>query len=59
VAVEKSENNTMRTILIVLAVIVGACCLLSICVIVMLSLAGPAIGDVFSEVVRELGTPVP
>ena len=54
-----SGSNTTRTILIVVGVIFGLCCLVALCGFLFLTLAGPSIGDVFSDVVRELGTPVP
>jgi len=54
-----ANNSGMRTILIVLGVLIGLCCLLSLCGFLLLTLMGPAVGDVFSEVVRELSTPVP
>jgi hypothetical protein len=45
---------------LVVAVVVLVCILSSICIIVVLALMGPAIGNVFSSIVTSLPpTPVP
>ena len=60
------ENAPLPTVkrsfpiwLIVLLVILAACILIPICIIVILALLGPSIGNVFSEIIQNLGTPVP
>jgi hypothetical protein len=47
------DSNNTRIIVIVL-VILGLCCLIPVCVIALLTLLGPQIGDVFSDIVDEL-----
>lgn len=42
-----------------LAVLFGIFVLVAVCVIVILAVLGPAIGTVFSNIIQELGTPVP
>lgn len=49
---EKKGLPTWAIVLIVVAVVV--LCVLPICVIVALALAGPAVGNVFSNVIEEL-----
>lgn len=42
-----------------LLLIPGVFILISLCIIIVLALMGPAIGDVLSNIITELGTPVP
>ncbi len=62
-AVEPAKSNTTTIIIIVVAVILLLC--LCVCVVLFvlplfgLSLFGPAIGDVFSEINNSLLTPIP
>jgi hypothetical protein len=53
---EKKGLPAWAIVLIVLAVLL---CCLPFCVIVFLRMFGPAIGMVFSNIIEELGTPVP
>jgi hypothetical protein len=53
-APEPKKRSLLVTILIILAIIVGICFLIPICVIVILSLLGPAIGNVFSNVLTSV-----
>lgn len=56
---QPAQKSTGRTILIIVAVIVGLCILIPICVIVILALMGPAIGNTFSNIIQNLPTPTP
>jgi hypothetical protein len=47
-----------NTILIVVLVLVALCVIIPICVICLLALLGPAIGNVFSNIIQNM-TPVP
>ena len=42
-----------------LLLIPGVFILIGLCIIIVLALMGPAIGDVLSNIITELGTPVP
>ena len=58
--VEEPKNNTTKTILIVAIVIVVLCICLCLCVIGGLTIMGPTVGNVFSEIEYELMlTPMP
>lgn len=57
---ENGANNTTRNIIIAVVVVVFLCC----CCLLLLgvvgpALLGPAIGNVFSNIIEELGTPMP
>lgn len=45
------NNNTMKIVIAVVVGLVACCVLVPICVIVILALLGPAIGNVFSNVI--------
>jgi len=54
------QNNTTRNIIIAVVVIIVLCCCCLIAVYAGLSLMGPAVGNVFSNIVEGLEvTPVP
>jgi len=55
--VQKSADNTM--VIIVIGGVVIVLCLVPIFIIAILTLLGPQIGEVFSNIVDELGTPMP
>ena len=46
----KSSGGGSKTILIVVGVLVAVCVLVPICVIGLLTLLGPQVGNVFSQV---------
>jgi hypothetical protein len=50
-----SENKTMKTIIIVVVILLALCICLPVCVIVILALLGPSIGNVFSNIVDNVG----
>ena len=52
------SSKLPRVVVIVLAV-VAACLVVSVCAMVVLALLGPAVGNVFSNIITDLGTPVP
>jgi len=55
-----TRNNTTRNIIIAVVVIIVLCCCCIVAVYGGLLLAGPAVGNVFSNIVGELEvTPVP
>jgi hypothetical protein len=56
---QPSQNR--NTIIIIVAVVIVLCCCICLCTFFFLpSLFGPAIGDVFSEVIDEMMlTPIP
>lgn len=57
---EPAQNNTTRNIIIAVVVIVVLCCCCLIAVYAGLLLAGPAVGNVFSNIVEGLEvTPIP
>jgi len=50
-------NNTNRNLMIIAGSVVGAiacCVLIPICTIAVLALMGPAIGNIFDEIIRNL-----
>ena len=54
---EKKSNTTLIIIIVVVVVLVVLCCC---CVLATLTLAGPAVGNVFSNIIEELEmTPMP
>ena len=54
---EKKSNTTLIIIIVVVVVLIVMCCC---CVLGTMLLGGPAIGNVFSNVIEELEmTPVP
>jgi hypothetical protein len=57
---EPKQNNTTRNIIIAVAVVIFLCCCCIIAIGAGLSLMGPAVGNVFSNVIQELEvTPLP
>jgi len=56
----KEKSSRTNTIIIIVAAVFGfLCCVLPIVIIILLSLLGPAIGNVFSEIIDDLVTPTP
>jgi flagellar basal body-associated protein FliL len=55
---EPKQNNTTRNIIIAVAVVIFLCCCCIIAIWAGLLLMGPAVGNVFSNVIQEI-TPVP
>jgi flagellar basal body-associated protein FliL len=54
---EKKSNTTLIIIIVVVVVLIVLCCC---CVLGLLTLGGPAIGNVFSNIIEELEmTPMP
>jgi hypothetical protein len=49
--VEAKKGSPIKIIIIIVAVILGVCIVLPICIIVLLSLLGPAIGNIFSDMI--------
>jgi flagellar basal body-associated protein FliL len=57
---EPKQNNTTRNIIIAVAVVIFLCCCCIVAIWAGLLLMGPAVGNVFSNVIQELEvTPVP
>jgi hypothetical protein len=57
---QPARNNTTRNIIIAVVVIIVLCCCCLIAVFGSLTLMGPAVGNVFSNIVEGLEvTPVP
>jgi hypothetical protein len=56
---EPARSNTTRNIIIAVVAIVVVCCCCLIAVYGGLLLAGPSVGNVFSNIVEGLVTPVP
>jgi len=57
---EPAKNNTTRNIIIAVVVIIVLCCCCIVAVYGGLLLAGPTVGNVFSNIVEEIAvTPVP
>lgn len=58
--VDTPQKNTNMILIIVIVVIVLCCCICLCTFILLPSLFGPAVGDVFSEVIDEMMlTPIP
>lgn len=51
---QPSQNNTTRNIIIAVVVLIVLCCCCLIAVFGALSLMGPVVGEVFSNVIQEL-----
>jgi hypothetical protein len=57
---QQSSRNTSTILIIALGLLVFCVCILPVLVIIVLALLGPAIGNVFSEIIDELQmTPTP
>ncbi len=54
-----SGGSRLPLILIIVLVVLALCILIPICVIVILALLGPAVGNVFSNIIQNLPTPTP
>ena len=55
----KKGVNPWVIVAIILAVLLCCCILIFVVVPVILALLGPSVGTVFSNIIEELGTPVP
>lgn len=54
------ENNTTRNIIIAVVVVIFLCCCCLVAIWAGLLVMGPAVGNVFSNIIQELEvTPVP
>jgi hypothetical protein len=57
---EEKKSNTTLIIIIVVVVLILLCCCCVVGFLLVPSLLGPAVGNVFSNVIEEMGvTPVP
>jgi hypothetical protein len=56
---EPAQSNTTRNIIIAVVAIIVVCCCCLIAVYGGVLLAGPSVGNVFSNIVEGLVTPVP
>jgi hypothetical protein len=52
-------KSRLPTAVVVILVVLAACILLCVCAVVVLALFGPATGNVFSNIIEQLGTPAP
>jgi len=52
-------KSRLPTAVVVILVVLAACILLCACAVVVLALLGPATGNVFSNIIEQLGTPAP
>ncbi len=50
------QSNTTRNIIIIVVVVLVLCCC---CSLVSLVLLGPTVGNVFSNIILNMGTPTP
>ena len=56
---QPQQDNTTRNIIIAVVVIILLCCCCAIAVVAILNLMGPTVGNVFSNIIENLGTPAP
>jgi hypothetical protein len=56
---EPAQSNTTRNIIIAVVAIVVVCCCCLIAIYGGILLVGPSVGNVFSNIVEGLVTPVP
>jgi len=56
---EPAQSNTTRNIIIAVVAIIVVCCCCLIAVYGGMLLVGPSVGNVFSNIVEGLVTPVP
>jgi hypothetical protein len=56
---EGGKSRTGLIVAIIVGLIVLCCCLVIIVVFAVPALMGPAIGNVFSNIIQGLGTPTP
>jgi small neutral amino acid transporter SnatA (MarC family) len=54
-----TTQSKLPVAIVVILVLLVACVLLCVCAIVVLALLGPTTGNVFSNIIQEIGTPVP
>ena len=54
-----TPTSRIPKVVVILAVLVLACIAVSVCVILLLTLMAPAVGNVFSNIITTLGTPTP
>jgi len=54
-----TPTSKIPKVVVILVVLVLSCIVVSVCVIVLLALMGPAVGNVFSNIITTLGTPTP
>jgi flagellar basal body-associated protein FliL len=52
-------KSKLPTILIIIAVLLIACALAVCCVVVILAALGPSVGNVFSNIIQNMPTPMP
>ena len=52
-------KSKLPTAVVVILVVLVACILLCVCSVAVLAILGPATGSVFSNIIQELGTPMP
>lgn len=59
--IDKPDNNTSKIIIAVVVAVVVLCCCLCLCVLILVpTLFGPTVGNVFSDVQYQLIlTPIP
>ena len=55
----QKKTNPWVIVLIILAVLLCCCILMLFVIPTILALLGPSVGDVFSNIIEEIGTPVP
>jgi Flp pilus assembly pilin Flp len=55
----EKKSNTGKVILIIVAILLVICCLCAVVILAVPSLLGPSIGNVFSNIIEGLGTPMP
>jgi hypothetical protein len=55
----KKKTNPWVIVAIVVVVVLCCCILVAVVIPVILALLGPSVGTVFSNIIQELGTPVP
>jgi hypothetical protein len=59
---QKSEDGVKKGLSIGVMIVIGAgalLCLVPICIIIVLTLMGPSIGTVFSNIIENLPSPTP
>jgi hypothetical protein len=56
---DEPPKNPWVIVAIVVVVVLCCCILVAVVIPVILALLGPSVGTVFSNIIQELGTPVP
>ena len=54
-----APSGKLPKVVVALLILVGACAVVSVGAIAVMALLGPAIGNVFSNIITDLGTPIP